>query len=116
MIIKRDMTAAESNYLQCAVMIIVAGLLIVVIGGRDLFGWGSAACGILFFGGFFYLKHKEDQKAIEQATKTVRKDQPKDGYKVRYTTRKERKEREAAEAAKNKKSFPANKSESLKKK
>lgn len=116
MILKRDMTAAESNYLQCAVMIFVAGVLIVVVSDWDAFGWGSALMGVVFFIGFLYMKKKEDAAAIANATRTVRKDQPKDSFKVRYTTRKERKAAKLAEEERNKKTFPANKSKDVKKK
>ncbi len=123
MIIKRDMTAAESNYLQCTVLITVAGILIVLVSAYfdvsdtiRAVGYGSIVLGIVFLIGFFYLKKKADDEEIAKATKTVRKDQPKSSYKVKYTTRKERKAAKAAEAAKEKKAFPANKSDSLKKK
>ncbi len=116
MILKRDMTAAESNYLQCAVMIIVAGVLIVVVSDWDAFGWGSALMGVAFFIGFLYLKKKEDKAAIDNATRTVRKDQPRDSFKVRYTTRKERKARKQEAEEKGRKNFPANKSTDVKKK
>ncbi len=116
MILKRDMTAAESNYLQCSVMILIAGILIVVVSDWDMVGYGSALLGIVFFIGFLYLKKQADQAAIDKATKTVRKDQPKDGYRVRYTTKKERQAAKEAEEAKNRKTFPANKSDAAKKK
>lgn len=115
MILKRDMTAAESNYLQCSVMIFLAGILIVAVSDWDMVGYGSALLGVLFFAGFLYLKKQADQEVIAKATKTVRKDQPKDGYKVKYTTRKERQAAKEAEEAKNKKVFPANKSNAVKK-
>ncbi len=109
MILKRDMTAAESNFLQCAAMITVAGILVMVVSTWDVFGAISIVFGVVFFGGFLYTKKQEDKKTIEAATKTVRKGQNKEDMKVRYTTRKERKEREAAEEkAKAKKSMPAN--------
>lgn len=116
MILKRDMTAAESNYLQCAVMIFIAGVLIVVVSDWDAFGWGSALMGVVFFIGFLYMKKKEDAAAIANATRTVRKDQPKDSFKVKYTTRKERKAARLAAEEADKKSFPANKSKDVKKK
>ncbi len=117
MILKRDMTASESNYLQCAVMISVAGALVMLVSTWDVFGIISIAFGIIFFGGFLYMKKKEDEKTIAEATKTVRKGQNKADMKVRYTTRKERKAAEEAEKReKAKKSMPANiKKESIQK-
>ena len=82
MILKRDMTAAESNYLQCSIMIFIAGILIVVVSDWDMVGYGSALLGIVFFFGFCHLKKQADAEAIAKATKTVRKDQPKESYKV----------------------------------
>lgn len=116
-ILKRDMTAAESNYLQCAVMITVAGALVMVVSTWDLFGILSIAFGIIFFIGFLYMKKKEDEKTIAEATKTVRKGQKKEDMKVRYTTRKERKAAEEKQKReKAKKSMPANnKKESIQK-
>lgn len=116
MVLKRDMTAAESNYLQCSVMILIAGVLIVMVSDLDFVGYGSIVLGIVFFAGFLYMKKQEDRRAVEKATKTVRKDQPRDGYKVKYTTKKERKAARETEEAKNKKTFPANKSDAAKKK
>lgn len=116
MVIKRDMTAAESNYLQCSILIMLAGIVLVLISDLDVVGYGSIALGIAFFVGFLFLKKKTDEAEIAKATKTVRKDQPKDGFKVRYTSRKERKAAKQAEEEKNKKAFPANKSGSVKKK
>lgn len=115
MILKRDMTAAESNYLQCSIMIFIAGILIAVVSDWDMMGYGSALLGVVFFLGFLHLKKEADKETIAKATKTVRKDQPKDGYKVKYTTKKERRAAKEAEEAKNKKNFPANKSNTVKK-
>lgn len=115
MVLKRDMTAAESNFLQCGSMTLVAGILIVVCSDWDAFGYISALLGLFFFGCFVYMKIQEDKKTIAAATKTVRKDQPKDAMKVRYTTRKERKAAKEEEEKKSKKSFPANKQETIKK-
>lgn len=83
----------------------------------DVFGIISIAFGIIFFGGFLYMKKKEDEKTIAEATKMVRKGQNKADMKVRYTTRKERKAAEEAEKReKAKKSMPANiKKESIQK-
>lgn len=116
MILKRDMTAAESNYLQCSIMIFIAGILIVIVSDWDIVGYGSVLLGIIFFIGFLYMKKQADEALIAKATKTVRKDQPKDSYKVKYTTKKERQAAKEAEEAKEKKTFPANKSETVKKK